>query len=478
MDTKEAERIVIAKPVASRPTCSTFRSFSELLAGAINASPSNVCSETAVAAIRPKTVRFKPVVNHSPVGLVSSQAEISGTAVCNSSDKVLKLDSKSTVIYKPLAKLASKRTVSLLANMGNFNTSLQQPQPSVDASVQHPNQEKHKFRPLLSTNLHQNISSYVETNRTVGPSKIASQNLEEDAKALPPTANGDRPSYDGYNWRKYGQKQVKGSEYPRSYYKCTHPNCPVKKKVERSLDGQIAEIVYKGEHSHSKPQPPKRNSSGTQALAIVSDGTGQDANTPSWANHNNEGNESSEGRVENQNEVGLSAPLTYPGKAIVPRDPVSTGAINAGGGTPDNSCGLSGECEEGSKAIEPEDDEPRSKRRKSENQSNEAGTSGDGVQEPRIVVQNATDTEITTDGFRWRKYGQKVVKGNPYPRSYYRCTSLKCNVRKHVERASDDPKAFITTYEGKHNHEMPVKNTNPVASETDSLPPKSKDKRR
>lgn len=38
-----------------------------------------------------------------------------------------------------------------------------------------------------------------------------------------------------------------------------------------------------------------------------------------------------------------------------------------------------------------------------------------------------------------------------YCRSYYRCTSPKCNVRKHVERVSDDPRAFITTYEGKHN---------------------------
>lgn len=67
-----------------------------------------------------------------------------------------------------------------------------------------------------------------------------------------------RTSEDGYNWRKYGQKQVKGSEYPRSYYKCTHPNCLVKKKVERSLDGQITEIIYKGAHNHAKPDPNRR----------------------------------------------------------------------------------------------------------------------------------------------------------------------------------------------------------------------------
>ncbi|KAK4796877.1 hypothetical protein SAY86_029203 [Trapa natans] len=39
-------------------------------------------------------------------------------------------------------------------------------------------------------------------------------------------------SYDGYNWWKYGQKHVKGSEFPCSYYKCTHLNCEVKKLFE------------------------------------------------------------------------------------------------------------------------------------------------------------------------------------------------------------------------------------------------------
>ncbi|PNX80494.1 WRKY transcription factor, partial [Trifolium pratense] len=66
------------------------------------------------------------------------------------------------------------------------------------------------------------------------------------------------PSEDGYNWRKYGQKQVKGSEYPRSYYKCTHSNCPVKKKVECSHEGHITEIIYKGADNHPKPPPSRR----------------------------------------------------------------------------------------------------------------------------------------------------------------------------------------------------------------------------
>lgn len=41
-------------------------------------------------------------------------------------------------------------------------------------------------------------------------------------------------------------------------------------------------------------------------------------------------------------------------------------------------------------------------------------------------------------------------------RSYYKCTYAGCNVRKHVERASSDPKAVVTTYEGKHNHDVPT----------------------
>lgn len=35
---------------------------------------------------------------------------------------------------------------------------------------------------------------------------------------------------------------------------------------------------------------------------------------------------------------------------------------------------------------------------------------------PKFVVHAAGDVGISGDGYRWRKYGQKMVKGNPNPR--------------------------------------------------------------
>ena len=70
-----------------------------------------------------------------------------------------------------------------------------------------------------------------------------------------------RTSDDGYNWRKYGKKQVKKSENPTNYYKCTHHNCPTKKILQKSLDGQATELIYKGNHNHPKPQFTRKSSS-------------------------------------------------------------------------------------------------------------------------------------------------------------------------------------------------------------------------
>ena len=47
---------------------------------------------------------------------------------------------------------------------------------------------------------------------------------------------------DGYRWRKYGQKAIAASAFPRSYYRCSHNGCTAKKQVQRSL-GAEARLV-------------------------------------------------------------------------------------------------------------------------------------------------------------------------------------------------------------------------------------------
>jgi WRKY transcription factor 33 len=284
-----------------------------------------------------------------------------------------------------------------------------------------------------------------------------------------------RSSDDGYNWRKYGQKQMKGSENPRSYYKCTFPGCPTKKKVEQSPDGQVTEIVYKGAHSHPKP-PQNGRGRGGSGYALHG-GAASDAYSSADALSGTpvatpENSSASFGDDEAVN--GVSSSLRV--------------ASSVGGGE------------------DLDDDEPDSKRWRRDGGDGEGVSLVAGnrtVREPRVVVQTMSDIDILDDGYRWRKYGQKVVKGNPNPRyvacvrkhisichvgvrrvyvwadmhlcsicrSYYKCTTAGCPVRKHVERASNDLRAVITTYEGKHNHDVPAARGSAAAALYRATPP-------
>ncbi|KAI3418130.1 uncharacterized protein J3R85_014001 [Psidium guajava] len=255
------------------------------------------------------------------------------------------------------------------------------------------------------------------------------QAKQSDHKGSGPSVMAERLSDDGYNWRKYGQKHVKGSVFPRSYYKCTHPNCEVKKLFERSPDGRITEIIYKGIHDHPKPEPNQRVTGGImmhlqgERSANVSPLTGE-----------------------------TSSNIYYQTSDVI--EPKSTAQLSLAAGNED--------CVEGAASLqykicdEVDEHDPFSKRRRMDSGGLDVTPVIKPIREPRVVVQTLSEVDILDDGYRWRKYGQKVVRGNPNPRSYYKCTNAGCPVRKHVERASNDKKAVITTYEGKHNHDVPI----------------------
>ncbi|KAM7495268.1 hypothetical protein LguiB_029877 [Lonicera macranthoides] len=235
------------------------------------------------------------------------------------------------------------------------------------------------------------------------------RNPSQEAKS--PTIIPDKPSEDGYNWRKYGQKFVRGNEFIRSYYKCTSPNCPAKKQVERSHDGHITDIKYLRKHEHPKPQrsPPVAASF---VLPI---------------------------QVRKPEAASLTVSEETPQRTITVAHDIAEVDASQSNRTRD----------------EVDNDEDHDLKRQKRDISGVNDTLVNKINDDPRVVQTMSEVDIVNDGYRWRKYGQKLVKGNPNPRSYYRCSSAGCPVKKHVERASHDPKVVITTYEGQHDHDMP-----------------------
>uniref|UniRef100_A0A5B7A5Q8 Putative WRKY transcription factor 65 n=1 Tax=Davidia involucrata TaxID=16924 RepID=A0A5B7A5Q8_DAVIN len=71
-------------------------------------------------------------------------------------------------------------------------------------------------------------------------------------------------------------------------------------------------------------------------------------------------------------------------------------------------------------------------------------------------VKQKSSEGSPSDCWSWRKYGQKPIKGSPYPRGYYKCSTSKgCSAKKQVERCRTDASMLIITYTSTHNHPGP-----------------------
>ncbi|CAN4096157.1 unnamed protein product [Withania somnifera] len=288
------------------------------------------------------------------------------------------------------------------------------------------------------------------------------QNQFEQRGIFSTSISPHNSSDDGYTWRKYGQKHVKGSNFPRSYYKCTQQNCPVRKKVECAPNGQVIEIVYNGAHNHPKTQHLRQKT--MDDSYVVSQENGSSSSV--WINDQQfeyNKNATSGNGLEGTPSASVLSDVS---NSMLSNNLKSMNVFESDGTNELSSTLNSFDGEDEDLATQEgnflgdgiNEYELEPKRRKKGSYSVEPSLLSRTVREPKVVLQVESEIDILEDGYRWRKYGQKVVKGNPNPRSYYKCTSAGCLVRKHVERASDDLKAVITAYEGKHNHEVPSAN--------------------
>ncbi|PSS11367.1 WRKY transcription factor [Actinidia chinensis var. chinensis] len=88
------------------------------------------------------------------------------------------------------------------------------------------------------------------------------------------------------------------------------------------------------------------------------------------------------------------------------------------------------------------------------------------------VVHQVTGQSVSSDVWCWRKYGQKPIKGSPYPRSYYKCSSSKgCQARKQVEKSPSDPQMFVITYTADHCHNQPTRRNSLAGLRRHKFPP-------
>ncbi|KAJ0780760.1 putative transcription factor WRKY family [Helianthus annuus] len=303
---------------------------------------------------------------------------------------------------------------------------------------------------------------------------------------------GTKVSADSYKWRKYRQKMVKGNSHPRNCYKCAFAGCTVKKQMEKVVDGSSQVIItYKGLHNHDIPAASSHSkervpSSFTQsptmpptpaANADVAE-TEQKATTRSkslstskpikiptdsyaWMKYARRQLKSPYGfrsyskckhracrakKVELYDQFNSVVDVVYKGQHK--HDPPNI-VISKGGKDLSTAKSLKGKLISEVVHVDGLEIKQRLKRNSSESSLLKH------PKKPKFIVHAAAETKVSSDSYKWRKYREKMVKGNPHPRNCYKCAFAGCTVKKHMEKVVDGSSQVIITYKGLHNHDIP-----------------------
>jgi hypothetical protein len=240
--------------------------------------------------------------------------------------------------------------------------------------------------------------------------------------------------------------------------------------VERDASGAVFSVRYEGVHKHGDASAAAAGSDDGEDAAIPGERVSSDA---CGEEGGDEPQSSGERRLEG-GAGGAAAPRkrasgTRSGKRVPKPPPLPPPPLHA------DEEEDAPEADDASDEAYGEDARPRRKRRRAAAAAGAAfaaafadpyvgggGRGGGGAHahaggaDGATVVSVASPDDLLDDGWRWRKYGQKYVRGSAHPRSYYKCTTPGCPMRKHVERDGGDARCVVTTYEGAHNHVRPA----------------------
>nr|WCL15220.1 WRKY4049 [Atractylodes chinensis] len=215
--------------------------------------------------------------------------------------------------------------------------------------------------------------------------KVTKRRVKEAVRVTKRIATGESLD-DGYSWRKYGQKDILGSIYPRSYYRCTfkyEKSCFATKQVQRStMDPSVFEVTYHGKHTCPRILSANCSSTATES-----------AYRTLRSRYSSTATESASTITDSHFEL-----------ATMPQ------------------------------VLD------------SENKKNSSTRNAELTTQIKVNVKAGFE-KPPNDGYRWKKYGTKQIVANGC-REYYQCIS--CSAKKRVERSLDDPLILEITYNGVH----------------------------